>query len=289
MTDNLNKYNALGARSAHYAIWHATQANYISGTNSALGNGEDSGMDRVLGISDFSATTPAAGSVGVGGDNGNISSFMVTPADAPSGTTVFGAFDQTFDTVATDRTIKAEGPDDLSITSSSCNVYVPVFIVINSPAYSQTTGSLGEAGYQVQEFLYVFVQGLSVNTTSINTPHDYTHSLTFNDRGVTPWGETFTNGNYGRTRAWKFDPYWSTHPVFYHTYVGDGGAAQTFTLDEIPYVDSAVGLQVWEAGTKLTHTTNYSVSTTTGLVTFVGTDPAAAAVAVCKVKYTATC
>lgn len=289
MTDNLNKYNAIGASLMHYAVWHATQPNYISGTNSALANGEDSGMDRLLGISDFGATTPPATSVGRGGDNGNISSWMVSSTDAPSGNTVFGAFDQTFDTIAMDKTIKTEGPDDLSVTSSSCNVFVPIFFVINSPGYSQESGSIGEAGFTVQEFLYVFAQGTSVNTTSINTPHDYTHSLTFNDRGLTPWGETITNGNYGRTRAWKFDPYWSTHAVFYHTYVGDGGAAQTFTLDELPYVDSAVGLQVWEAGTKLTHTTNYSVNISTGLVTFVGTDPAAAAVTVCKLKYTPAC
>lgn len=289
MTDNLNKFNALGARSMHYSVWHATQTNYISGTNDALANGEDSGMGRVLGISEFAATTPAASSVPSLGDNGVLSAFMVNSTDAPSGNTVFGAFDQTFDAIAMDKTIKTEGPHDLTGSSSSCNVFVPIFIVINSPAYSQETGSIGEAGYEVQEYLYAFAQGTSVNTTSINSPHDYTHILTFNDRGVTPWGETITNANYGRTRLWKFDPYWSTHPVFYHPYVGTGGAAQTFTLDEIPYVDSAVGLQVWEAGTKLTHTTNYSVNTTTGLVTFVGTDPAAAAMTVCKVLYTPTC
>lgn len=289
MTDNLNKFNALGAKSCYYAVWHATSSNYISGTNSALAAGEDSGMDRLLGLSEFTANTPAASSVGVGGDNGNISSFMVTPADAPSGNTVFGAFDQTFDTIATDREIKTEGPHDLIGTSSGCNVFVPVFIVVNSPAYSQESGSIGEAGYQVTEFLYVFAQGMSVNTMSLNTPHDYTHSLTFNDRGVTPWGETITNGNYGRTRLWKIGPYWSTHPVFYHTYDGTGGAAQTFTLDKVPYADDGDALQIWDNGSKLAHTTNYTVSATTGLVTFVGTDPASGHFGVCKVMYNESC
>ena len=120
---------------------------------------------------------------------------------------------------------------------------------------------------------------------------DFNGFITWTDRGVMPYGEAFTSVAWGRTKFWKLDPYWSKYPVYYETYRGDGGAAQTFTLSNsiLPYADDGTALQIWEAGTKLTHTTNYTVSTTTGLITFVATDPADGAMTVCKVCYVDSC
>lgn len=289
MTNNLNKFGGQGVRYMYWSLWDNTETNYIAGTDGSLASGEDSGMGRLLGLQDFAANTPEAQAISRTGDNGVLSTFMANPADSPSGNQGFGSFDQIFDTSATSRTIKAEGPHDISISTNRCYEFKPLFLVINSQASSDESGSVGEAGWLVEEYFYVFAQPLSIATKTQNTAHVYTHTLVFNERGVLPYGETITDGNYGVTQGWKTDPYWSPYPIYYHTYVGDGGAAQTFTLDTPPVADDGNALQIWDDGTKLTHTTNYSVNTTTGVVTFVGTDPADTNFAVCKVQFTPGC
>jgi len=289
MTNNLNSFGAQGMRYAFWSLWDSVAPSYITGTDDAMANGSDSGAGRLLGVADLSLSVPESPSIVRQGDNGLLGSFIANPSDGPAGTMAFGSFDQDFDIAVTDRSIYAEGPHDISIDSNQCYEYLPIHLVINSPAMSDTSGSEGEAGWQVEEYFYVFAQPLSVQAKTLNAAHSYTHRLIFNKRGILPYGETITVTNYGLTEGWKTSPYWSTHPVYYHTYIGDGGAAQTFTLDNPPYADDGSALQIWEGGTKLTYTTNYSVSTTTGLVTFVGTDPAAAAFAVCKVMFEPTC
>ena len=289
MTDNLNKFSGSGARLVYYDLWHATNSNYVCGTNTALGNGEDSGMARLTGIFELGGTTPNASATPRLGDDGVVCTFMTSSSEAPSGNTIFGVYDQNFIANVMDKVVKAEGPHDMLGSSTSCNTFTPFHLVINTPAFAQDSGYEGESGYEVTEYLYGYAQDTSVNSQSHNTPHDYTQFLTFTDRGVMPYGEAFTNVAWGRTRMWKIGPYWSTHPVYYHTYIGDGGAAQTFTLGQIPYVAAVEGLQVWDDGVKMTYTTNYSVNITTGLVTFVGTDPSAAGVVVCKGLFEPTC
>ncbi len=288
MSNNLNNFGAQGITYAFWALWDSVSANYIAGTDGTLAAGEDSGMGRLLGITDLSAPAPEAVSIPRPGDNANLGSFISNPTDGPSGTDAFASFDQVFDTAATDRVIETEGPHDISYASNKCNIYKPLFLVTNSPAQSDEAATKGEWGWQVEEYLYVYAQSLSVSAKTINAAHSYTHRLVFNERGVKAWGEAFTEVANGVTQAWKSDPYWSPLPVYYHTYVGDGQAAQTFTLDQIPATADADHLQIWEAGAGLIYTTNYAVDAA-GLVTFVGTDPANDAFAVCKVMFNPGC
>jgi len=289
MTNNLNNFGALGTRYIYYALWDATNPLYISGADGNLANGEDSGMGRLLGMSDMSVTIPEAPSIPRPGDNGLLGTFIANPVDGPTGTTAFASFDQVFDTAATGKLINAVGPHDISLTTSRCNVYRPMAIVVNSPAMSDEAATKGEAGWQVEEYLYVFAQPTSVSAKGINTAHSYTHKLIFNERGIMLNGKAITAVEYGVTEAWKTDPYWSPYPVHYHTYVGDGGAAQTFTLDKIPYAADGTALQITVAGVDLIYTADFSVSATTGLVTFVGNIPAAGAMAECKILFNPDC
>lgn len=289
MTNNLNNFGAQGNRYTFWALWDSANPNYIAGTDGSLSAGEDSGMGRLLGMTEIVANTPQASSLSRSGDNGVLGSFITNPTESPTGNMAFGSFDQVFDTAVTGRVIKAEGAHDISLSSNRCYQFSPIFVVVNSPANSDASGSVGEGGWQVQEYLYAFAQPMSVSNISQNTVHSYTHSLVFNERGVTAYGETITTANYGVTQAWKTDPYWSPYPVRYHTYVGDGGSAQTFTLDTPPVSADANGLQIWDNGTKLAYTTNYTVSTSTGVVTFVSTDPESGQFAVCKYMFNPDC
>lgn len=288
MTNNLNTFSGQDPRYVFWGLWDSVSANYLAGTSGTLASGEDSGMGRALGITNFGATTPEATQLDNPGDGGLLGTAIGNPTTGPSGSAVYGAFDQVFDTKATGRKIKAVGPHDISYVSSSCNVYRPLFLIVNSPAQSREEATYGEQGWIVEEFLYVTAQPLGAER-AIGQYQQYTHRLIFNSRGVTQYGATITDLDFGLTRTWKSDPYWSPYPVYGHTYVGDGGAAQTFTLGKIPVADDGDALQIWDNGAALAHTTNYSVSATTGLVTFVGTDPAAGHFSVCKVMFNPDC
>lgn len=289
MTNNLNLFGGQGLRYVFWALWDSADPDFISGTDGSLTSGEDSGAGRAQGINDLTIAVPEATIIDRPGDNSNLGSFIANPSSGPSGNDVYISFDQLFDVAATTRAIKAEGPHDISLSSNSCFVFTPIFIVVNSPAMSDESGSIGEDGWAVEEYLYTFVQPQSVAAKALNTPHNYTHKLIFNERGTLHYGETITEANYGVTKAWKTDPYWSPYPIFYHVYVGDGQATQTFTLDKVPVADDGDALQIWDEGAKLTHTTNYAVNTTTGLVTFVDTTPGDGDFAVCKVMFAPDC
>lgn len=289
MTNNLNNFGAQGTRYVFWSLWDSASPSYIAGTDGTLAAGEDSGMGRAIGLSQISSATPEAPLVTRTGDNGVLGTFITNPTDSPSGSTAFGSFDQTFDTVVTGRVIKTEGIHDISLSSNRCYTFSPVFLVVNSPAQSDATGSVGEGGWQVQEYLYAYVQPMSVADMTQSTAHSYTHRLVFNERGILPYGETITTANYGVTQAWKTDPYWSPYPVYYHAYVGDGGASQDFTLDKVPVSADAAGAEVWINGTKQTYTTHYTVSASTGVVTFTGTLPASGNFAVAKVRFLPDC
>lgn len=288
MTNNLNKFGAQGSRYTFWALWDSGSPNYIAGTDGSLAAGEDSGMGRLLGMTSMSAAPPEAASISRQGDNGNLGIMLSNPVDGPAGNFAFGSFDQTFDTSVLTRTIVAEGPHDISLMSNRCFKFAPVFIVVNSPASSDESGSLGENGWQVEEYLYVMAQPLSVSEKALNTAHSYTHRLVFGERDRLPWGEQIASGTWGISSAWKTDPYWSALPVFYHTYVGDGTSEQTFTLDKIPASADGDHLQIWDAGTKLEYTTDFTVDTS-GVVSFVGTDPGDGNFAVAKVLFDPGC
>lgn len=288
MTNNLNAFAGIGSKIVYYGLRDGTSINYVAGTDGSLAAGEDSGMARLIKHSDLGVSKPQAQATSSSGDNGVGHTWMVNPTDAVQGTMGFATFDQTFNTKINNDTIYAEGPSDIAVESNECYDFQPMVIVVNSPAKSSESATWGEQGYMVTEYWYVNVQDLGFGSTSVNTPHSYTHALSFHGFGYTPYGEAVST-NYNVNRAWGTKPYWSKHPVYYHTYVGDGTSAQTFTLGQIPYEDSVNGLEIWEAGTKLAHSTNYSVNTSSGLVTFVSTDPADGAFTVCKVRHLADC
>lgn len=288
MTNNIEQLAGFGTKYTFFGIRDSASPNYVAGTSGTLAAGEDSGMGRLLNMSDITATTPEAPQITSTGDNGPANTFKSNPTDSPSGSMAFATFDLVFDTKAIGQVIYAEGPHDIALSSTRCYDFKPVVIVVNSPAKSNASATYGEQGYQVEEYWQVETQPMSVASKATGAAHSYTHSLSFDEVARTPYGELAVT-NYLVNTAWKTMPYWSKYPVVYHTYVGDGQSAQTFTLDYLPYAEDGTALQIWINGTKQTYTTNYTVDNETGVVTFVSTVPASGAFAVCKVMFVPTC
>jgi hypothetical protein len=283
MPINLNQFTGQGSR---YEFWSIKSGVYPYGTTGTIANGADDGMGRLKLLRDFNLAEPQATSNPIQGDNGASGSFLVSSADAYTGDQVVGAFDQTFATKATGRTIVAYDDHDISVVNQGCYTYADMAFVINSPAKSQEAGSVGESGWDVIEFFAVTAQPLTPART-FQTNFDYQAILTLNLTDTFLWGETLATGGFTLTEAYHTDPIWSEYPVTYHTFIGDG-AATTVTLDETPAAASGAKVQYWLDGVKKTYTTDYTVVTSTKILTFVAA-PGAGEVAIIRYQFVPGC
>lgn len=244
-------------------------------------------MGRLLGFQEAGLTVPEAEAIINSGDNGILSTFLLNPNTAIEGNLNFGVMDLAFEAGTTSRLIEIEGDYDQIVDTAKCLVFADIFLVVNSPAKSKESGSSGSSGYLVTEYLKINVQPQG-SAISNRTVHQALMKVIANETGNLPSGQTILDADYGLTQGFR-RRYWSPYPVYYHVYQGNGGAAQTFTLDNPPIAANGNALQIWFDGTAQVYTTDYTVDTGTGVVTFVGTDPAAGVKAIARVQYNPSC
>lgn len=289
---NTENYGATGAQ---YAFWAIKSGVVPHGTDGALESGEDSGMAQAKYITSVNLAFPEDRRIALRGDNGTWAQ-QVLPADTlPSGASAFGMFDSSFAVAVAKNGIQVSGQYDQVANGVSCREYAPIAMVINSPAKSGETATLGESGWQVTEFLLLDVSNQNPGEMSIDTAQTYSYSLTANEVAYTLYGEAFNDGSatWSRNRAIAIQ-YSSPFPVTYHTYIGDGTASQTVTLDYTPAAETQNAVQVWDftpstqSVTQLDITTNYTISASTKTVTFV-TDPSDGNAQIIRYQFDPSC
>ena len=282
MADNVNQFITHGAQYTFWGMWNAAQT-YIRGSSQAdLVNGAaGSALALLKGVINVPITVPGAESLDFTGDNGSVGTMVVKPVGAVSAPVTTRINDQNFAAAANSATINASGPYDEQIMSNKGLEFNELCLVVNAPAQSSETGSVGAGGWDVTELLMVTahdVHGLNIQS---RTPREFLKQLTVSERDVRFDGSSIVVGTYGASQAFLVN-YWSAYPVTYVAYVGDGGAAQTVTLPYTPAANDGDAVQVWFNGVAKAYTTHYSVSGTT--LTFVGTDPAAGVTAVIRMQ-----
>lgn len=289
---NLEQFGAVGSQYTFYAIKSGLVPH---GTDGNLAAAEDSGMGRIKQMVSLTATVPEDRRVNLRGDNATWAQQVLAADTLPSGNMLLGMFDANFSTKISGTGIYTDGQWDMHANTVSCRSYEPLAIVVNSPAKSGADGSLGESGWQVTEYLFVEANSLNPGEINIDTPQEYPFSLTINETAYPLWGDAFSNqSDWGLVRAFVVGPYASPYPVTYHTYIGDGTASQTVTLDYTPAGEDSDNVVVWDftpstsAATKLDYTTNYTVSASTKVVTF-ATDPADGNAQIIKYQFVPEC
>lgn len=227
---------------------------------------------RALGLTGFTENVPQADIIEIQGDGGIISQYQRKASGVITLENGLSVFDQTTMSELKNDTVYTEGSWNISMRTRKCLEYKQLAAIISGRCESLESGTAGELGWYT-----IFYWKL--------TGEEQPYALTIGSATATPitfsanetdttWWEEDLDTNYDVSYSWASRPIISDYPLWVHTYVGDGNASQTTTLQYTPAAADGTSVQLWEDGTKKTYTTNYTVSTSTKVVSFV-TNPAA--------------
>jgi hypothetical protein len=273
-TINIEQFDSSGLEE----VWWAKNdsSGYPMGPTGTLANGADASMSQLLGANSLNLPLQQPRQVNVPGDDGVSSVFFFQPEALPSGDLAIGTFDVNFFSQAQGTKVYADGDWDTVVGAVNSPTYSQFTMMTVSQGKSKASGSSGQAGYMVKIFPKVQVVPLADAGLSNATATSFTHALIANKSSIKPWGAAFSVANDGTTEAAVIGPFWSEFRPLIHTFVGDGSTA-TVTLAKLPQAASANKVKLWEDGTALALTTDFTVVQATGVVTLVAPLPAAGA------------
>jgi hypothetical protein len=280
---NVQKYTTAGLQVGHYGFRHAS--GYMIGAASTLANAGSSGMVPLDGIESISLQPQAGRIVNIGGNDGNVGSYIFPPDASPTGDLVLGTFNANAAALPLANKVWTDGDLDRVPIQPSDYDYKNMIIVTCSRAQSRDAATLGTNGFVVKEYCNVVLVPRFEASLQNATGANWTHQIIANQSTTLPDGRALSLANQGTTKAVGFQS-WSPNLWTYHVFVRDG-IATTFTLDHLPLAADAVKTRVTNNGTLLSYTTDYTVSTSTGVVTLaaVGT---AGHIVVVGYQYSAT-
>jgi hypothetical protein len=254
---------------------------YPYGITGTLANGSDAGMQLFKGFVELALTVPEAATIALLADGGVIGTRRGQPAAPISGTQTMLLIDQNVSIQSDGRVLYTEGSQEVELGSQFDLAYNKFCAVYNQRGEDRESASPTNIWW-VTELLDFEWQRLlaGLSGTDFNARGD-SYSMSVSEVAKDLFGVTFTVPNYGKTKGW-FRRYQSDYPVYYHTFIGDG-VTTTTTLDYLPASADAEGVRYTKGGVLQTYTTNYTVSTSTGVVTYVAA-PAAGTVNILRVK-----
>lgn len=288
MAISIQDINAESAADIGDVWWGLLSAGYVEGTSGAIANGGDSGMGRFQAASDIAVTIPSLPNVDLDSDLGIDGAVKGVSTESASAVMTGGVIDQIIAAAATNRLVKNEGPHDYVGGSQLCLTFNPMCFVINRPGAVRDSGvNYGALGWEVTEIWNSLADVKMFNQVGRGVQGKQITELTINHVGQTIWGEAITAADFGVTRLWGLEPYWSEKPVNYHTFKGDG-ATVVLTLDETPASEDGDGLQAWADGVSKAYTGDYTVVAATKVIT-IGAAPANGVRWVFKYLYDRAC
>lgn len=284
MATGVNSFATLGLKIVYWATKNGAYPNGTSAT--ALANGSAAGMGRLSGVSGLSVTEPDSPVISALANNGVLVQFIGEPQELPSGTLTQQALDQTFAAVATGVKVHTEGDYEYLPGFPACFNYADLMLLVNAPAKSTEPATFGQAGWEVTEYFLLNAQAKSGGDKQTNTISELASPLILNRVGTLPSGVAITTAAYGTTQMAK-RVYWSEYPITYHVLVGDG-TVTAVTLNETPAGANGNRVQVWQDGTALAYTTDFTVNVGTKTLTFAAA-PGAGTKNVIRYAHEATC
>src|SRR5690554_5296854 len=232
----------------------------FGGTTAAPAEASDNGGFRVLGPQSADLTIPEMERVNVPGSDGRLATFQFDAVEESGFIFEAGAIDM--DMAAASQ---KDAVDDVASIYKLLGLRPgrrtpqTMWWVMNSQAKSQASGSLGNPGWLVL-VLKVEVTYLGPSGIANRGPHTHRFSAIAQPADTYPWGQTPASGmSYD---GWLFH---SENRMRLHRHEGDNSDT-TFTLSELPVAADRV--HVYKAGTLQTITTDYTVNTETGVVTY---------------------
>lgn len=267
-TGAVNSFTAIGPQSV---FWSVSNSGLPYGTTGLISAGSAAGMGRLKGVKSIEVTEPDAESVTPTGDNGALDPFILQANTPVTGTLTTGARDQLFYAKSNGVKIATSGGRDLLGLIPVCFNYGTIQLLVNSPAKSVETATLGEEGWVTNGLMAVRNNSKAFTTMTERAVRDWTNNLVFSKASKTLWGESWVAATHGSTAFVGFEIQ-HTYPIHIKTLIGNGTVDEV-ALDETLAEASATNIQVWRAGTSLAYTTDFVGSVEDNTVTF--TDPPA--------------
>jgi hypothetical protein len=254
---------------------------YPYGITGSLANGSDAGMQLFKGFVELALTVPEAPSIALLADGGIIGTRRGQPAAPITGNQTMLLIDQNVSIQTDGRVLYTEGAQEVELGSQFDLNFTKFCAVYNQRGEDRQSASPTNIWW-ITELLDFEWQRLnpSLSGTDFNA-RGHSFSMTVDEVLKDLFGVTFTVPNYGKTKGW-YRQYQSDYAIYYHTFIGDGVTVTT-TLDYLPASADIEGVRYTKDGVLQAYTTNYTVSTSTGIVTYVAA-PAAGTVNILRVK-----
>lgn len=256
---NVLEYNSAGLDRSYWAANNA--AGYPCGSAGTLANGADASLARVQGSQSFNLPMQEPRTVNIPGDDSTQAIYLFPPESLPNGDMVLGNLNLTLWAKAQGIKVYADGELSGVVGQPDSPTFNNLTFVTNAQAKSAQSGSVGNAGFRVKFFPRIQLVPIGDNGQSSAAGAGFTHKITANPSDLLPWGEPFTLANHGTTRGAMWEVF-SDYRICLHTHISDASDT-TITLAYTPAAATAAKIQVYRNGTKLTITTDWTVSGST--------------------------
>lgn len=276
-TNAFKRLIAGGVKYGRYGVYDTS--GLICGSAGTLANGSGSGFGRWYGVKSVDLSIPDPERQTQTGDDKVQGSLFFESADPVTLAIQMGVWDQDVEVGLLGT--KIETIDNLysSLIAPSLDDTPLLMLLFGVTAKSKATGSSGRTkGYLNWLFTECQLRSGGPDGIKERTFENYDYSGFANPVTTNPWGTALsvaTNGSLYGVGV----PLVTANPLNIHNFIGDGSTT-TVTLDETPAAASANDIKIWKnvsgTVTKLTYTTDYTVNTSTKVVTLVAA-PAAGA------------
>lgn len=243
-----------------------SQGFFIGASTSAPGAGLGSGMIHVLGVQNASPGIVEGEVVQVPGDDTSLGQFAFDADTLPSFILNMGAFNLNTDALLQGTLVEALADIQIGVLQPGAANYPDACLIFQGFAKSKDTGSDGVKAWQQFIFPIVTVQPLDREEFSGRTAGVNRWKVTVQRASRKPWGVTITDVLNGTTNA-PILKSTSDNPITFATFTGNSSAT-TMTLDKTPVSVNKIIIHTG-TGQKLTPTTDYTVNTTTKLLTWI--------------------
>lgn len=259
--------------------------NVPKGITGSISAGAIGSFRRWIGMTGFAENVPEAEIQEVQGDGGIIGQYQRQASGASVLNATANTLDQIIVSELKNQTIYTEGAWEIMMRTRLCLTFQSMAAIVSGRVISKESGTSAQQGWYTifyfsltgQELPYPLTIG-QVTGTGIN--------FSANEVDTTWWEEDLST-NYGQNNSWATAPIIADYPIWVDTYVGNNSAT-TATLAYLPAAADGNSVQIWKDGVKQVYTTDYTVSTSTGVVTW-AVAPASATDNVILYEYVPAC
>lgn len=276
MATNVNSHVSAGFETVH---WGLLDSSGRFAGDTAVANGTSAGAGVIGGVQTANIDIPEPQILDIEGSNTVVSSFLFPPTSKPQFDITHATFNLAFRAATQGTSVYTIGDWEFGMILPKDQDYVQMWLLMTQLAKSQDSGSLDSIGFS---HLLLRCQVFPRGTDGLNTGAQGSAdrlAVIVDNTAQYPWGEAFTTGNQGKVQASIVEVGLTENRLSMHRFTGDGTETEV-TLDYTPAAATSDKVAVWKNGTKLTYTTDYTVNTSTKVVTLVSAPTAGDAVVI---------